>query len=303
MNKAVIRYIWILAMLTMLTALFNSEITMIVSSAMFAVASLIFPLGITLGAAALCTFLYAFMSVDMASGAILALAFIAPALAMAAAVKAKKGIYMIIGSGTLVRALGITCYYMYEANKSYVTIKELLSLSIPQSAVSQLSTLGYGKDEIALMEKMWSMTGEIIPAMILISSFVFALLAFAVVKLLIRRTGGRLPFVSGLGSLRANIGFTLASALIFSMLFFTEGAWRIGVLNAVYFIFALYIVFGLATEMRIFKKLFKMSFPALIATFMTVIISFGLIPAAVGIIGSLVPVKSKKDDVNIKNEE
>ena len=79
-------------MITVLAALFNSEITLIIASSVFAVAALLFPLGATAVAAFICIAIYALLTADPAAGAIMALSFILPATAMALVIRMRRGL-------------------------------------------------------------------------------------------------------------------------------------------------------------------------------------------------------------------
>lgn len=294
LNKAVTRYMWTLAVMTMLTALYNSELITIACAALFTVAALLFPFGITAAAGALCTFIYAFLSVDMASGAIQALSFILPATVMAAALKRKGTLSYVVSAGTASRAAMLVLYYYHTSVAAHTTVKELMTGGLSETLSYQLSAMGYDTavEETAL--SIAEFAGNLIPAVILTSALVFAFLTFAMLKVVIRRTGGMLFGIRPMGEICADRGFALAAVLVFAVSFFTEGTVSYVLLNALYFIYVIFMGFGIAATTRLLKKLFKHGAPAFVLSAVVAFVTGGVVPAIFGIVSPFVGKSNNK---------
>lgn len=269
-----------------MAALFNSEITLIIAASVFAVAALLFPFGITLIAAAVCIIIYALLTVDPAAGAIMALSFILPATAMAMSLRLRQGLSVIIGAGTFSNAFAMLMLYYYESVKEHTTVQGLLSVTVPKSFSGQMASMGYGQQEIEMIETVWKSMSVLIPAVIMISALIFSFLAFAGMKAIIRRTGGKIVNIRDFKDMRADVSFTAVAVLLTAALFFTEGAANGVILNALYFIYVLYIAFGAAASVRIFKRLTNHAFPAALITVMIGFFTLGTGLVLLGVISS-----------------
>lgn len=286
MNKAILRYIWTLAVITVLAALFNSEITLIIAAAVFTVAALLFPLGATAVAAFVCVAIYAFLTQDPAAGAIMALSFVLPATAMAFALRMRRGLAAVIGAGTAANAFATLMLYYYESLKAHTTVINLLSVKVPEALSGQMTSMGYKEQEIHMIESLWKSMSELIPSIIMISALVFSFLTFAVAKAIIKRTGGKLVNIRDFMDMRADISFTIFAMVLTVAAFFASGTALNIILNALYFIYVIYIAFGAASAVRAFKKLTKHTFPAALITIMIGFFTLGTGLALMGVISS-----------------
>lgn len=273
-------------MITVLAALFNSEITLIIASSVFAVAALLFPLGATAVAAFICIAIYALLTADPAAGAIMALSFILPATAMALVIRMRRGLSAVIGAGTAANAFAMLMLYYYESVISHTTIINLLSLGVPKMFSEQMTSLGYQDKEIQMIKSIWQSMSVLLPAIIMISALIFSFLAFAGMKVIIRHTGGKLANIRDFKDMRADVSFTLFAIALTCSLFFVQGTAAKVILNAVYVIYVLYIAFGAAALVRIFKKLTNHTFPAALITVMIGFFTLGTGLALMGIISS-----------------
>lgn len=298
MNKAVIRYIWMLAIMTVLTAVFQSELTMIILSCVFMVAALIFPAGMTLLAAVICTLLYALMSVDMAGGAIMALGLILPAAAMSMAVKKGQSLSVVLGAGTFVRAAALFSYYYYESVLSHNTIQNLLVGDFPENLTKQMTQTGYSSIEIGIIRSVWDYMGNLIPAIVLTSALIFSFLTFAAVKSMIRRSGMVFSGIRNFKDMRADKLFTVFALILFVSAFFTEGAVNIITLNALYFMYVIYLGCGAASFVRFLKKIIKRNFAVGLITAIIGIFTFGTVFVPLGIISSF----TGKSEIRERND-
>lgn len=284
MNKAILRYIWILSVITVMAALFNSQIMLIIAASVFGVAALLFPFGATAAAAAVCIAVYAFLTADPAAGALMALSFVLPAVVMASSLKMRMSLSAVIGAGTLANAFAVFALYYYESVREHTTIRGLLSVAAPESFSGQMASMGYGQQEIEMIEAVWKGMSALLPSIVMISALTFSFLAFAGMKAIIRRTGGKLAGIRDFKDMRADASFTVFAVLLALALFFTDGAVSDVILNALYFIYVLYIAFGAAASVRFFKKLTNHTFPAAL---ITVMIGFFTLGTGLVIIGGI----------------
>lgn len=300
LNKALMKYIWMIAIMTMLTAVFQSELTMIILACVFMVASLIFPATLTLLAAGICTLLYALMSVDMAGGVIMALGLILPAAAMSMAVKKGQSLSVVLGAGTFARAVALFSYYYYESVLSHTTIQNLLVGDLPENLTKQMAEMGYSSIETAIIEGVWSYMGNLIPAIVLTSSLIFAFLTFAAVKSMVRRSGMRFSGIRNFIDMRADKLFTVFALILFISAFFTEGAVNIITVNALYFMYVIYLGCGAASLVRFLKKLIKSNFAVGLITAIIGIFTFGAVFVPLGIISSFTGKSENRERNDIK---
>lgn len=300
MNKAVIRYIWMLAVMTMLTALFQSELAMIILACVFTVAALIFPAKVTFLSAFICTVLYALMSEDMAGGTIMALSLILPAAAMSMAVKRGQTLSTVLGAGTLARALGLFGYYYYESVIRHTTIQNLLVGDFPENLLEQMTQVGYSNAQINILQSAWSYMENLIPAIVLTSSLVFAFLTFAAVKSMVKRSGIRFSSIRNFKDMRADKMFTVFALILFVSAFFSGGAVNIITLNALYFMYVIYLACGAAAFVRFLKNIVKKNSAVGIITAITGIFTFGTVFVPVGIISSFTGKSENRERNDIK---
>lgn len=295
MNKAVTRYIWIMAVVTMITAVFNSELTTILASGLFTVTALVFPGGVSAMAAGICIALYAFMSADIASGLILAAAFIVPALAMAASVKKSFGLETVLGVGTLTRAAALFGYDYYESLLGHTTVKELLTGFGSSELAEMLVQTGYKEAEIEKVKAMWETVGSLIPAVVITSAFVFSILSFAFAKRIIKKTGGKLLKIKDFTELKADRGFAFATLALAVITVFSSGTPAVVLMNALYFMYVIYLVCGAAAFVRLFKKLTGKGFSAALLTVALGVFTFGTVIAVGGFISSFTGKNKQKE--------
>lgn len=104
--------------------------------------------------------------------------------------------------------------------------------------------------------------------------------------MIIRHTGGKLANIRDFKDMRADVSFTLFAIALTCSLFFVQGTAAKVILNAVYVIYVLYIAFGAAALVRIFKKLTNHTFPAALITVMIGFFTLGTGLALMGIISS-----------------
>lgn len=292
MNKIVIRHIWMLAIATMLAAVFDSQIAMILVSGLFIVSALVFPGSIFAVASVICVILYALVSPHMITGAFVALTFILPSFAMAVAVKRRCGLEGILAAGTLTRAVTVFGYYYFISVFAHTTVKDVLVGTIPSALLERASELGYSDAQLDVLRSSWELFGDLLPMYIGVAALLFSFLSFAFAKAIIKRTGGKLEYVSDFSDMRLSPGFSGSMIIIAFAAVFAHGSFEMIILNTINFMYAVFMLYGFAAVYRLIKKIIKNRAVGFVLTAAVGLFSLGIVPAGAGMLATIT--KQKK---------
>lgn len=282
-----------LAIATMLAAVFDSQIAMILVSGLFIVSALIFPGSIFAVASVICVILYALVSPHMITGAFVALTFILPSFAMAVAVKRRCGLEGILAVGTLTRAVTVFGYYYFISVFAHTTVKDVLVGKIPSALLERASELGYSDAQLDVLRSSWELFGDLLPMYIGVAALLFSFLSFAFAKSIIKRTGGKLEYVSDFSDMRLSLGFSCSMVIIAFAAVFAQGSFEMIILNTINFMYAVFMLYGFAAVYRLIKKIIKHRAVGFLLTVAVGLFSLGIVPAGAGMLATITKQKNQ----------
>lgn len=293
MNKIVIRHIWMLAIATMLAAVFDSQIVTILVSGLFIVSAIIFPGSVFAVASVICVLLYALVSQHMITGALVAVAFILPSFAMAVAVKRRCGLEGILAAGTFTRAVTVFGYYYFISVFTHTTVKDVLVGTIPSSLLERASELGYSDAQLDALRSSWELFGDLLPMYIGVAALLFSFLSFAFAKAIIKRTGGKLEYVPDFSDMRLSPGFSCVACIIALVGIFASGSLEMIMINTLDFMYVLFMIYGFAAVYRLIKKIIKHRAVGFLLAAAVGLFTLGIVPAGAGIIATITKPKKQ----------
>lgn len=294
MRKDWISYVGTMVLLFGAIALFGSDLSMVIGAAIFAVSMVGMPIGAIVIPAILCIGIFAFMTESFTMGLLISLGFIVPGIMIGIMIRKKASLSMIIGSATFARFLLLGLYYYELSIMGSTTVKALLTGGVASGFSESFAELGYGEETLAYLERFIEFTGEIIPAVIMISSLGFVILTILVTKFMLRKMPALFSGIRRLRDIKMDISFTLGAILLFILMFFTEGKALPILMNLNYLMYVIYMYAGFAFIFRNIKKAVPSTPVSVLLTLIAGVVSFGILYVIAGIIGSFIPKKEEK---------
>ncbi|MBQ2942238.1 MAG: DUF2232 domain-containing protein [Clostridia bacterium] len=302
MDKNFASYITGIMLLFFLIAFLPSELSMIIGSAVFAIAAIGMPFGFLFGGAALCSLIFAFMTADFLTGIIMALAFIIPGWAEGFMIRKRCSLSGIISVTAILRSGFLLLCYDRMAGLERVTIREFIFGSGPEEFLSELTETGYPEELLEVATNMWNIMGDMLPSVIVISGLSFAFFSLVCTKFMTRRTPVVFYGIRKLSDIRMDLSFTVC-AVVIGILAFSGLKMQVVFINCLYVIYVLYMASGFALLYRLIFKGIRRPAVSFIITLIMGVMSFGFLLPVMGIIGSFIKDKNNNSDSEEKPAE
>lgn len=287
MNKNFTAYLGNMILIFALIAFLPSELSMIVGAAVFAIAAMGMPFGLLFAVAAVCSLIFAFLTVDFHIGILMALSFIIPGWIEGILIRKRCSLSTLISVTAVTRSGLLLAYYNQMAFLENLSIKELLFGDFSKDFMNEIKLAGYPEEFANMAEGMLEMMKEMLPSVIFISGLSFAFLSIACIKFMSRRTPFVFDGIRKLSDIKMDVSFTIC-AIIISIMAFYKSEMQFMFINCFYVIYVIYVAAGFAFLYRLIKKGLGRPVVSFIITAIIGFVSFGFILPIMGIIGSFV---------------
>ena len=303
MKRNIFSQIGSLILLFFLASMFPSELGIIIGGAIFTMLAIGMPFRFMAPIGAVAVIIYGFTFYDFKLGIYMGLSFVLSGWIQGVLVRRRKGLGVILTTGTLIRGTFLLAVYSRLSDIEKVSIKDLLLGEPPTEMYEKLAELGYNEEMSAMFTEMWEFMGNLIPAVIIISALTYAFLSLGFAKFFLRKMPIVFAGIKKYSDIKPEVPFTICAVLITVLAFF-EGEFEIILLNSAYVLYIIYMAFGFAFLMRLLNKGIRKTVVSFFLTLLIAILTFGLLLPLFGIVSAFIPEHiEEKESFNETSEE